>query len=53
MLFISADPVFFKKLDLHLQTKKWWEISNENSEQSTESRPPYLPNTNFIILFSS
>ena len=29
-IFISADLIFFKMLDLHLQTKKSWEISNEH-----------------------
>ena len=38
-------------LDLYLQTKKQWEISNEDLEKPTKNRSPFLSNPNFIGLF--
>ena len=37
--------------DLHLQTKKLRETSNEELGKPTKFRPPYLPNPNFIFIF--
>ena len=42
-------PYIFKMLDLHLQTKKSWEILNEHLKKNTKFRPPYLPNWNFTL----
>ena len=39
MIFVSADPVFFKILDLHVQTKILWEISDEGLEKKTHKIP--------------
>ena len=39
-------------LNLHLQTKKSWEITNEDIEKPTKFCSLYLQNTNFISFFN-
>ena len=46
-IYLSRSCIF-NMLDLHLHTKKYWEISNDDLEKPTKFRPHYIPNPSFI-----